>query len=130
MNGITLVAGAVVMLTGLWLVGLAAMSAFAPKKAARFLSGFASSAGAHYLEQALRIVAGAGFILFATEMRFTDAFRLFGWVLVITSTGLLVIPWQWHQRFATWAVPFATRNLKLYAAGAALLAVVIFYAML
>lgn len=130
MNVTSLAAGFVVTLAGLWLVWLAAMSALAPHKAARFLSGFASSARVHYLEQALRMVAGAGFIVFASQMRHPDVFRAFGWILVITSVGLLAMPWQWHQKFAGWAVPFATRHLKLYAFSAAVLAALIFYAML
>ncbi|NNF68036.1 MAG: hypothetical protein HKM98_11060 [Gammaproteobacteria bacterium] len=125
-----IVAGAIVALSGFWLVGLASISAFAPATASRFLSGFAASARAHYLEQALRIIAGTGFILFAPEMRFPLFFQIAGWILVITSLGLLALPWQLHNRFAAWAVPFATRHLKLYALGAALLAGFIFYAML
>lgn len=130
MNWLTAAAGIVVILAGLWLLGLAVTSALAPQAAARFLSGFASSARAHYLEQALRITGGAGFLLYAQQMRFTTVFEVFGWVLVITSLGLLAMPWRLHARFAQWAVPLAIRHLKFYALGAALLAAFIFYAML
>ena len=130
MTNITVIAGGVVALAVLWLIGVAALSVFAPQKAARFLSGFASSARAHFLEQALRIIAGAGFILFASEMRYTDVFRAFGWILVVTSVLMLIMPWQWHQRFAGWVVPVVTRNLKLYGLGALMLAGLIIYAML
>lgn len=130
MNWLATLAGLIVMLAAVWLTGLALISFIAPQTASRFLSGFASSARAHYFEQVLRIIAGAGFILFAGEMRFTAFFLVFGWVLVVTSVGLLAVPWQLHNRFAQWAVPLATRHLKLYALGAALLAAFTFYAML
>lgn len=130
MNWTTTTAGIVVLLAGLWLVGLAFISAFAPQTAARFLSGFAATARAHVLEQILRIIAGAGFVVFAAEMRFAQFFHVFGWVLILTSAGLLIIPWRIHNRFAQKVVPLAIRHLKVYAAGAALLALVIFYAML
>lgn len=130
MTGPQYAAGFVVFVSGAWLVGLAALSMFAPQRAAQLLSGFAGSARAHYLEQALRIVAGVGFILYSSAMRLPTVFLVFGWVLVLTSAGLLAVPWQLHGRFANWVVPFVIRHLKLYAGGALLLAAAIFYAML
>ncbi len=125
-----MIAGFVVVLAGLWLLALAGTSFILPERATQFLSGYASSARVHYLEQILRIIAGAGFVLHAAEMRYSQIFSIFGWILVITSTGLLLIPWQWHNRFAGWAVPFAVRHLKLYALGALILAAFIFYALI
>ena len=125
-----LIGGSIVVASGLWLLGLAAGSAFAPAATARFLSGFASSARAHVLEQALRIVAGAGFIIYAQQMAFTMAFRVLGWVLVGTSVVLLLLPWRWHQRFASRVVPLAQRHLLLYALASLLLGLFIFYSML
>lgn len=47
---------------------------------------------------------------------FGGASRLFGWVLITTSIGLALVPWQLHQRFASWSVPRATRYLPLIGA--------------
>ncbi len=88
----TWLAGIVVMASGLWLVGLAASIEVIPARAARFLTGFASSARAHYTEQVLRLIAGAAIVIFAAEMRFPDLFRVFGWLVVLTASGLLLIP--------------------------------------
>ena len=126
----TLLAGIVVLLTGLWLVGFAFYIVFRPEGAKRVLGGFASSARAHFLEQALRLVAGSGFVLFASELRFSDLMRGFGWILIVTTVGLIVTPWRWHQRFAQWAIPFAVRRIKLDALGSFLLGAFILYAML
>lgn len=128
--GLTTLAGTIVVTSGLWLLGLAAASAFAPAVTARFLSGFASSARAHVLEQSLRIVAGAGFVMFAQHMAFTIAFEILGWILVGTSVVLLLLPWRWHQRFASWVVPFAQRHLLLYALGSLFLGLFVFYSLL
>lgn len=130
MTSITGLAGFVVFASGAWLVGLAIASAFAPRRAAAFLSGFASSARTHVIEQLIRIVAGTGFVLYADHLRFTPAFTVFGWVLIGTSTALLFIPWRWHRRFAEQVVPIAVRHIKLYAAAALALGLCIFYAML
>lgn len=126
----TLLAGIVVVACGLWLIGLAAACLLVPAHAAAFLGKFASSARAHFTEQILRLVAGAAIVVFAPEMRFPELFRLFGWVLVVTAVGLLVMPWRWHHRFAGWVVPLATRRLKLLALGAFALGVFILYSAL
>ncbi|MDH3283687.1 MAG: hypothetical protein OEQ13_03030 [Acidobacteriota bacterium] len=126
----TWLAGLVVVMTGLWLVGFALSIVVAPERAARFLSGFASSARAHYTEQVLRLIAGTAIVIFAAQMRFSDAFRIFGWIIVVTTSGLLLIPWQWHHRFGQWAIPLAIRHIKLYALGAFVLGAFMLYAVL
>ncbi len=125
----TLAAGLVVILSGGYLVGLGALSIVSPQRVARFLGAFASSAFAHFLEQCIRLVAGAAIVLYAPHMRFPGFFQAFGWVLVITSACLFVIPWRWHHRFAQQVIPQRTRNVRLYGiASAALGALVLFAA--
>ena len=117
-----------VILSGLWLVGLAAATALAPDRAAKFLERFASTARAHYTEQALRLVAGVAILVYAPEMRLPDLFRLCGWVVAGTAVGLLLVPWRWHHRFGRWAIPLAVRHLRLLGLGALLLGAAILWA--
>ena len=126
----TVLAEVVVVGAGLWLVGLALFIVVRPAIAERFLMKFASSARAHYLEQALRLLAGSAIVIAAERMKFPGAFAIFGWVLVATALGLLIVPWKWHNRFGSWAIPFAIRNIKLYALGAFSLGCLILYAVL
>lgn len=123
----TLLARLVVLASGLWLIVLAALIVVVPARAAKFLAGFANSARAHYTEQGLRLIVGTAIIVFAPEMRFADVFRVFGWILVLTAIGLVLMPWRWHRRFAQWAIPLAVRRIKLLACGALVLGVLIFY---
>ena len=123
----TWLSGSIVVISGLWLVGLAAAILITPGRAERFLTSFASSARAHYTEQALRLLAGAGIIVFAPEMRFPNLFMIFGWLLVVTAAGLLLIPWQWHNRFGEWTIPLAIKYKKFYAVGAIVLGGFILY---
>lgn len=116
------------MATGVCLIGFAVSVVVIPARAARFLTGFASSARAHYTEQVLRLVAGAAIVVFAAEMRFPALFSIFGWILVVTAAALLVVPWRWHHRFGQWAIPLAIRHIKLYALGAFVLGSFILYA--
>ncbi len=54
-------------------------------------------------------------------------FDFFGWIIIVTTAGLLLVPWQWHHEFGKWAIPLAIRRMKLFALGAAVLAALIFY---
>lgn len=97
----------IVALTGLFFLTLAGLALFVPARAKRFLLGFATSPTAHYLELLLRIVIGAACVGFATHAPTPWVFTGFGWVLLLTSVGLLLLPWRWHQRFAQRSVPQA-----------------------
>jgi hypothetical protein len=115
------VALTVITLSGLYLLGLAALSLLAPTRAQRFLDAFASSARAHYLELSIRLAVGASLLVYAPKMRFAEWFHIAGWVLVITTLLLTAVPWRWHHRFAQRAVPYATRHPRLLGAASALL---------
>ena len=106
-------ASAIVTLTGIYFLGLGCASMFMPAQAARFLLGFAGSASAHYLELLVRLVVGWAFLLHAPEMRYSVGFVVAGWVILVTTAGLLVVPWRWHHAFAQRAVPLAVRHIRL-----------------
>ncbi len=123
-------AGIIVAATGLWLAGPALSIVIAPARAGGVLGRFASSAQAHYAEQVVRLTAGAAMVIFAIETRFPDLIRCFGWIIIVTTSGLLLIPWRWHQWFAQWAIPQALRHIKLFALGAFVLGAFLLYAVL
>lgn len=101
----TTVARAVIVLFGLYLLILALAIWFKPNLAKRFLGGLVHSAGAHYLEVLLRLVVGLALLQAAPHLLFTPFLQGLGWVLLLTTLVLLVLPWRWHQRFAQWSVP-------------------------
>lgn len=104
---------ALVAVTGLFFVSLGAVSLVAPAHAGRFLLGFAGSPARHYVELAVRLLIGGAFLLAAPLALWPGAFSLFGWVLLATTAGLLLVPWRWHYRFARRTVPEALRFLPL-----------------
>ncbi len=122
-----LLSGIVVVGIGLCLIGMAIVIAIKPLLAERFLKSFATSARAHYTEQAARLIAGAAIVIFAPSMWYPDLFMVFGWLIIVTAVGLLLIPWQWHHQFGKWAIPLAIRHLKLYALGTSVLGALILY---
>ncbi|MBM3750727.1 MAG: hypothetical protein FJW21_06035 [Acidimicrobiia bacterium] len=123
-----LLSGIVVVSFGLYLIGLAAVIVAAPAVADRFLNAFASSARTHYTEQALRLLVGGATINFAGAMWFEDAFRLFGWLVIVSTIGLLLIPWQWHHRFASRVMPPMIERKWLLAVGSSALGAFVLYA--
>lgn len=124
------IAGGIVMGFALSLLALAWTIAFRPRRAERFLSLFASSAKAHYLEQALRLIVGLALLGFAPSMRWSTGFEILGWLITVTAIGLLLIPWRWHHRFGRWAIPLVLRHLRWYALAAGTLGVFILWAAL
>lgn len=122
-----LISGILVVLFGLSLIGLAAVAVIKPRRVERFLEAFASSARTHYTEQVVRLVVGTALVVYAPAMWYPRWFQFLGWLIVATSAGLLLVPWQWHHWFGKWAIPLAIRYLKLYAVAAFLLGALILY---
>ncbi len=102
-----------VVLAGLYFIALAGVSLFIPAHAKRFLLGFADSLQKHFAELFLRLLVGAAFVFHAPQTNLPAVFSSFGWVLLLTTAALLVIPWKWHRRFAQYSVPKATQYIKL-----------------
>ena len=119
--------GLVVVAFGIALLGMAVLIWVKPEMAKSFLRLFASSVQAHFIEQITRLVVGLAIIVFSPSMWWTLPFQVFGWILVVTAAGLMILPWQWHHRFAKWAIPFAIRHLLLYSCGAFALGALILY---
>ena len=108
---------AVVGGTSFYLLALGGGALVRPETAKRFLGGFASTRRAHFLELAIRVVAGAALVRSAPAMACTAGIALFGWILIATSLVLAIVPWRFHQRFAAWAVPQATQHMSLIGVG-------------
>jgi hypothetical protein len=113
----SLLAGIVVVACGLFLIGLTWVVFAKPTLAERFFMSFASSARTHYVEQALRLLIGASLVVLSPAMWQANMFRLIGWAIVVSSAGLILIPWRWHHRFGEWVLPMIVRHMRLYAIG-------------
>lgn len=102
-----------VLASAAYLVLLGGSALFRPALATRFLGGFATTQTLHFLELALRTVAGAAFVISAPRLALGAAVAVLGWLLVGTSLVLALVPWRLHRRFAEWAVPQALQYLPL-----------------
>jgi uncharacterized protein YjeT (DUF2065 family) len=127
---IEIVAATIIAFAALYLMVLAAASFFAPARATLFLNGFAGSARAHVTEMLIRITVGCSLIVHAPHMLFPTIFLLAGWVLVLSSVVLLLLPWRWHQRFAQKVVPPITGQVRLFGIACLALGCMILFALL
>ncbi len=113
MKFIDILAIVVVVLAGLYLIVLGATKLVVPARTSRFLLGFVGSRKLHLVEMLLRLIVGAAMLQLAPRMIWPTAFNLFGWMVIGTTTLLLLVPWRVHQGFAQQSVPRALRFLPL-----------------
>jgi len=119
-----------VLLLAVYFLAFGAIALAAPAQAQGFLQGFAQSARAHRLELAIRILVGAALLIRAPLMLWPSAFSLFGALLLLTSSCLLLLPWRWHQRFARHTVPRALPYLAWIGMCSLILGAILLYAAL
>ncbi len=93
-----------------------------------FFDLFAATKKAHFIEQTIRLMVGLSLIHFATVMNYTELFQVFGWLIVITSLLLILLPWQWHHQFALKVIPMVKNHLNIYGLLSLFLGVLLFYA--
>lgn len=121
------ISGIVVIAFGLSLIGFTVLIVVKRQVAENFLKLFAISAQAHYFEQFLRLVVGTSIVIFSNSMWHSYLFQTFGWLIVVTTIGLLITPWRWHHRFAESVIPMVIRHLKIYGIGTFALGAFIIY---
>ncbi|WP_421789592.1 hypothetical protein [Hyphobacterium sp.] len=90
--------------SGLWLIAVAALMAFAPHTALRGLAAMGSTPSIHFGEHALRGLAGLALVGASEASRFPSVFLIFGLFLVLSSILIIVAPRRWHHAYANfWA---------------------------
>jgi sorbitol-specific phosphotransferase system component IIC len=107
------VAKAIVVLVALFFLLLGVLAFVKPARIHGFLLGFAGNALKHYTELLVRLLVGTSLLLVARESAYTGVLSGFGWLLIITTAVMALIPWRVHHRFTQSAVPKALRFLPL-----------------
>jgi len=121
------VAEIIVVAFALFLLGLTAVTFAKRAFAERFFSAFASSARAHYTEQAVRLLVGASLVVASPAMWQSRLFWLVGWAIVLSSLVLMLAPWRWHHRLGKKVLPILIPRLKLFALGLFAFAALLLY---
>lgn len=122
------VAEIVVTASGLFLIGLGVVMLVRPAITERFIMSFAGSRKAHFTEMFFRLLFGVSLALLSMRMWQPKAFHALAWVIIISSVVLLILPWQFHQRFGARVLPMLVKYMRLYAVGVLAFGVLIVYA--
>lgn len=127
MNYKVILSGSVIVIFGLYLIGLLIITILNKKIAVSYFSSFASSARAHYLEQILRLIIGVSMLSFSKSMLYARFFEIFAWIIIFSTIVLILIPWTWHNRLGKRVIPLTIQHLNFYAVSASILGAFILY---
>jgi uncharacterized membrane protein YfcA len=86
---------------GFFFIGVGFLMLFNPKKARAILQKAGSTNFINYAEITIRMIPAIGLILAADNSRYPDAFKIFGWFMLLTSFVLYFVPRQLHHGFST-----------------------------
>lgn len=97
----------IVVASGLWLIGIAALMALHPRHGLHLLERMADRLRAsdwrlNLIEQGLRVIAGFALLARAPLSKLPWLFEGAGWLLVATSLLILVLPLRWHGAYGGW----------------------------
>lgn len=92
----------VIVASGTWLMAVAVLMAFKPRRFLYLLSLTASSWRVNLTEQGLRLIAGLALVARADVSKLPLLFDIGGWFVVASSVVLLVISLKWHAGYAIW----------------------------
>lgn len=92
----------IVLVFGLWLVGVSVLMMVKPHVAQRALSKFASTNVINYAELIIRFTVGAAFYGLSRFTAYSSTLKVVGVFLCATAIILMLIPREWHHRYAVW----------------------------
>ncbi len=96
----------------IYLMGFGFIALWWPQRVLKFLLGFASSLNKHRLELLIRLLLGVALLLQAPLLYGTHVLRVIGYVLIVTTLVMALLPWRWHRDFAATSVQRAAPWLR------------------
>ena len=101
-SSMTVISYWLLVLCGVWLMGVGIFIFVRPTFALECLGKMASTNLINYTEISLRMLAGFAFLQYSGAAKYPQAFYVCGWFLVVTSGILFLIPRKWHAAFAVY----------------------------
>ena len=98
----TLVAKYIVILFGVFLIGVGFLMLLRPNKAREYLRKAGSTNFINYLELTIRLIPAAGLVLYSEFSKYPETFKILGWFMIATSLVLYFIPRRIHHNYAIW----------------------------
>lgn len=95
-----IIAKYIVILFGIFLIGVGLLMLLKPEKAREYLKKAGSTNLINYSEITIRMIPAAGLILYSEFSKFPEVFKYFGWFMIGTSVVLYFVPRRLHHRYA------------------------------
>ncbi len=97
---ITTISKWTVLLFGAFIIFVGFIMLFAPERARATLRKAGSTNFINYMEITIRLIPAVALILYADFCKSPEAFKIFGWFMLITSLILYIIPRKTHHNFS------------------------------
>ena len=96
----TIIAKCIVILFGIFLIGVGLLMLLKPEKAREYLKKAGSTNLINYTEITVRMIPAAALILYSEFSKFPEIFKYFGWFMIGTSEVLYFVPRRLHHKYA------------------------------
>jgi uncharacterized membrane protein YfcA len=100
----------ILLLFGFFIILAGFVMLFSPKKARSTLRKAGSTNFINYAEITIRLVPAVALILYSDVAKFPEAFKIFGWIMGITSLILYFVPRSIHHTFSNKSADILTPN--------------------
>ena len=90
----------VVLFFGIFIIFIGFVMLVNPIKARNTLRRAGSTNFINYAEITIRLIPALALIVYSDYSKFPEAFRLFGWIMFITSLILYFVPRKLHHKFS------------------------------
>ncbi len=98
----------IVIAFGGFIIFVGVLMLFVPERARAILRKAASTNFINYAEITIRMIPATAMILFADYSKFPELFKIFGWIMIITSVVLFIVPRQMHHNYSLKAAEILT----------------------
>ena len=90
----------IVIFFGIFIIFIGFVMLINPIKARNTLRKAGSNNFINYAEITIRIIPAVALISYSDYSKFPEAFKLFGWIMLITSLILYFVPRRLHHKFS------------------------------
>ena len=90
----------IVLFFGVFIIFIGFIMLFNPKKARETLRKAGSTNFINYAEITSRLIPAIALILYSDLSKYPEAFKIFGWIMLITSLVLYAVPKKIHHKFS------------------------------
>ena len=90
----------VILIFGVFIIFIGFVMLINPNKASDTLRKAGSTNFINYAEITIRFIPAIALIVYSDFSKFPDAFKTFGWIMLITSVVLYAVPRKIHHKFS------------------------------